>query len=134
MNEEVKKPLTSGPVILFRGARKLSSYLVRAKLYPLERSVGSFKCNGNNWQVWIWMYQKVISSLTQLAKKTMLLVIVFTAMNNALHTFSLVISANYSMQVRLSMTFVFEAIITKIIIGNTLEKKHACINIFLNTS
>ena len=27
-------------------ARKLSSYLVRAKLYPLERKVGSFKCKG----------------------------------------------------------------------------------------
>ena len=26
--------------------RKLSSYLVRAKLYPLERKVGSFKCKG----------------------------------------------------------------------------------------
>ena len=28
----------------FRKARKLSSYLVRAKFCPLERKVGSFKC------------------------------------------------------------------------------------------
>ena len=38
-------------MVSFWGAQKLSSYLVRAKLYPLERSVGSFKCNGNRCQV-----------------------------------------------------------------------------------
>ena len=38
-------------MVSFRGARKLNSYLVRAKLYPLERSVGSFKCNGKRCQV-----------------------------------------------------------------------------------
>ena len=32
-------------------ARKISSYLVRAKLYPLERRVGSFKCGGRHCQV-----------------------------------------------------------------------------------
>ena len=31
-------------MISFRSARKLSSYLVRAKLYPTERAVGSYKC------------------------------------------------------------------------------------------
>ena len=40
-------------MVSFWGAQKLSSYLVRAKLYPLERSVGSFKCNGKRCQVWI---------------------------------------------------------------------------------
>ena len=35
----------------FRSARKISSYLVRAKLYPLERRVGSFKCGGRRCQV-----------------------------------------------------------------------------------
>ena len=32
-------------MISFRSSRKISSYIVRAKLYPLERSVGSFKCD-----------------------------------------------------------------------------------------
>ena len=40
-------------MVLFRGARQLSSYLVRAKLYSLGRSVGSFKCNGKRCQVCI---------------------------------------------------------------------------------
>ena len=38
-------------MVSFRRARKLESYLVRAKLYSLERSVGSFKCNGKQYQV-----------------------------------------------------------------------------------
>ena len=50
MNEEAKKVSTPGPLISFRSARKLSSYLVRAKLYPIERTVGSFKCNGKRCQ------------------------------------------------------------------------------------
>ena len=37
MNEEVKNVFTPKPMISFRSARKLSSYLVRAKLYPEER-------------------------------------------------------------------------------------------------
>ena len=50
-NKEVKEIFTPGPMVLFRGARKLGSYLDRAKLYPLERSVESFKCNGKWCQV-----------------------------------------------------------------------------------
>ena len=33
------------------GGRKLGRYLVRVKLYLLERSVGSFKCNGKRCQI-----------------------------------------------------------------------------------
>ena len=38
-------------MVSFRGARKLRSYLVRAKFYPLERLVGSFKCSGKRCQI-----------------------------------------------------------------------------------
>ena len=41
MDQEAQRVLTTGPMITFRGARKLSSFLVRAKLYPLERTVAS---------------------------------------------------------------------------------------------
>ena len=44
MNEEVRKTFSPGTMVSFRSARKLSSYLVRAKLYPLQRKVGSPKC------------------------------------------------------------------------------------------
>ena len=57
MNDEVKDTFTPKlsiplrPMVSFRTSRKLSSYLVRAKLYPLERTVGSRKCSKNRCEV-----------------------------------------------------------------------------------
>ena len=51
MDEEVKKVFYPGPMVSFRSAWKVSSYLVRAKMYPLERTVSSFKCNKSRSQV-----------------------------------------------------------------------------------
>ena len=51
MDEEVKKVFYPGPMVSFRSARKVSSYLVRAKVYHLERTVGSFKCKKSRCQV-----------------------------------------------------------------------------------
>ena len=45
MDEEVKRVFTPGLMVSFRSLRKLSSYLVRAKVHPTERVIGSFKCN-----------------------------------------------------------------------------------------
>ena len=44
MNEETKNVFSPRPMVSFRSPRKISSYLVRAKLYPLDRAVGSTKC------------------------------------------------------------------------------------------
>ena len=44
MSREAKAVFSPGPMILFRSARRISSYLVKAKLYPLERFVGSRQC------------------------------------------------------------------------------------------
>ena len=44
MNDEVKSVFTPKPMVSFWSSRKISSYLVRAKLYPIERTVGSFRC------------------------------------------------------------------------------------------
>ena len=46
MDQEVKRTFTPQLMVSNRSARNLSSYLVRAKLYPIERKVGSCKCNG----------------------------------------------------------------------------------------
>ena len=46
LDKEVKRVFTPKPMISFRRARKLISYLVRAKRYPTERTVGSYKCGG----------------------------------------------------------------------------------------
>ena len=50
-DQEVERVFTPGPMASFRSARKISSYLVQANLYPLERRVGSFKCGGRRCQV-----------------------------------------------------------------------------------
>ena len=44
MNDEVKKTFTLSPMISFCSSCKISSFIVRAKLYPLRRTVGSCKC------------------------------------------------------------------------------------------
>ena len=45
-DQEVERVFKPCPMASFRSARKISSYFVRAKLYPLESRVGSFKCGG----------------------------------------------------------------------------------------
>ena len=82
INDGVKKAFTAGPMMSFQGKRKLSSYLVRAKLFPLERSAGSFKCNGKRCQVCMNVTESNTFSSSGhsfLTKKSMLLIIVLTA-------------------------------------------------------
>ena len=38
-------------MISFHSARKLSSYLVKDKLYPAEKTVGSYMCGGKRCEV-----------------------------------------------------------------------------------
>ena len=51
INKESKKILSPRPMVSFRSPRKISSYLVRAKLYPLDRVVGSMKCGKKRCEV-----------------------------------------------------------------------------------
>ena len=44
VDEEVIKVFHPRLMVSFRSARKVSSYLAKAKVYPLERTVESFKC------------------------------------------------------------------------------------------
>ena len=43
-DEQVKKVFSLALFVFFRSTRNLKSYLVRSKIYPLERKVGSEKC------------------------------------------------------------------------------------------
>ena len=45
MDEEAKRIFVPGQVVSFRSSRTLSSYRARAKLFPTESVVGSFKCS-----------------------------------------------------------------------------------------
>ena len=45
-DQKVKKVFTPASFVPFRSARNLKGFLVRSKVYPLDRKVGSEKCNG----------------------------------------------------------------------------------------
>ena len=51
MNEETKKAFSPRPRISFRSPSKRSSYLVRAKLFSLDRVVGSTICGKKRCEV-----------------------------------------------------------------------------------
>ena len=51
MNKETKKVFSPRPVVSYRSPRKISSYVVRAKLYPLDRVLGLTKCGKKRCEV-----------------------------------------------------------------------------------
>ena len=51
MNEETKKVFLPRPMVSFRSPRKISSYLIRVKLYPSDRVVGSTRCGKKKCEV-----------------------------------------------------------------------------------
>ena len=55
MDAEVKQAFTLGLMVSYRSSKKLSSYLVRAKLYPIDRIVGSKGCGKKKCEVCVNM-------------------------------------------------------------------------------
>ena len=53
LDENSKEVFMPGPMLIFRSSRKLSSYLVRAKFYPLKRVTGSCKNRGKRCAVFL---------------------------------------------------------------------------------
>ena len=53
MNEETKKLFSPRPMVSFSSPRKISSYQVRTKLYPLDRVIGSTICGKKRCEVCI---------------------------------------------------------------------------------
>ena len=82
MNEELKHFFTPGPMVSFKRSRKISSYLVRAKFYPVERSVGYFNCKRPHCQFCAYiMRRKPLPVRVQ--EKLTKLIIDFTPWRNA---------------------------------------------------
>ena len=69
LSKEVKEIFTPGPMVSLEGAKEMGSYVARAKLYPIERSVGSFKCNGKWCQVCLNVSQTKTFSSTVTKKE-----------------------------------------------------------------
>ena len=51
IDQEVKRTFTPQHMVFYGSVHKYSSYLVRAKLYPIYRKVGLCKCNGKRCKV-----------------------------------------------------------------------------------
>ena len=47
----VEEMFLPSPVVSYRSARKIKDYIVRSKLYPLERNVGGGGCGNGRCQV-----------------------------------------------------------------------------------
>ena len=50
-DEEVQKNFSCLPIVSYRSARKMKNYIVRSKLYPVERKVGCRGCGSFRCQV-----------------------------------------------------------------------------------
>ena len=48
---EVQKVFSPPPIVSYRSARKIKDYIVRSKLYPVERNVGCRGCGSSRCQV-----------------------------------------------------------------------------------
>ena len=53
VDKEVKKVFTPKPTVSFSLARKISNYLMRANMYPIERTVVSKNCGSKRCEVCI---------------------------------------------------------------------------------
>ena len=50
-DEEIQKVFSPPPVVSYRSSRKIKDYIVRFKLYPLERNVGCGGCGNGRCHV-----------------------------------------------------------------------------------
>ena len=53
---EVKSVFSSAPMVSYRSARKIKKYIVRSKLYPIDRKVGSYRY-GNSGVRYVQVYK-----------------------------------------------------------------------------
>ena len=68
MDKEVRM-YAPEPIVSFKSSQKQSSYLVKAKLYPINRPVGSFKCNQPHCEVYVNFIETDTSTSTVTRKK-----------------------------------------------------------------
>ena len=50
-DNEVERVFSPAPIVSYRSARKIKDYIVRSKLYPVERKVGSSRCGNTRCQL-----------------------------------------------------------------------------------
>ena len=128
MDKEVKRLFTPKLMISFWSARKLSSYLVRAKLYPTEKTVGSFKCGGKGCEFYINLNETSTFTSTVTGET-------YIKNQDVWSTFWLAISVKFSMLGRVLTCFGQDRTITKVTWESMIRDLHTgnniCLTIFV---
>ena len=68
-----EKGFSTKPMISFRSARKLSNYLVRAKMYPINRIVGSKNCGSKRCEVCVNVNERSTFTSTVTGEETFII-------------------------------------------------------------
>ena len=68
INAEVKQMFTSVPMVSYRSSGKLSNYLVRAKIYLIDRIVGSKGCGKKQCEVCVNVCEQILFLAQSLEK------------------------------------------------------------------
>ena len=131
MNEEVRKTFSPGSMVSFWNARKLSSYLVWAKLYPLQRKIGSSKCGKRRCEVCNNITDISIFSST-VTGDAFKITIVWTVTISLLSILWLANGVKITTRVKLWISFVVDGIIIKIMRESLTGRTPVCRNTYIN--
>ena len=131
MDKEVKKVFTSKPIILFRKARKMSRCLVRAKLYPEERTKGSFKCGSKRCEVCLNVNETSTFAST-VTGETSIINHKFNCNDKCLVYLLTCNCCKKQYVVKLSTNSILDGKILKVIVGNINVVKHVCNNTYMS--
>ena len=126
MEKEVKRVFNPKPI----SARKLSIYLLRAKLYPKERAVRSYKCDVKRCEVCINVDETSTFTST-VTRETYMINHRFDCTENVRSTFWPVINVKCIMLGRLLMSSCQDGTTTKESLESMIRRLHACNNICL---
>ena len=130
MNEETKKLFSPRPMVSFRSHRKIDSYLVRAKLYPLYRVVGSTKCDKKRYEVCVNVSETNIFT-TNVSGETYKINHKLTCNNSCLIYLLSCVVENDMLGKQLTALGI-DGITIRIMIESILVRRAVCMNICLN--
>ena len=125
MDNEVKKVFIPKTMISFRSARKMSSYLARAKLYPEERTKGSFKCGSKRCDVCLNVNETSTFTST-VTGETYIINHKFNCNDKCL---AYLLTCNCCKKQYVGQS---DGTITKVIVGNINVVKHVCNNTYMS--
>ena len=133
VNDEVKRVFTPTPMVSFKSSRKISSYLVRVKLYPTERTVGSFRCGIKRCEVCKYITE-IDTFSSSVIGETYLINHRLDCNDKCLVYLLLVTNVKHNTLAtgKLLTTFVADGIITSLKVKVLKEEKSAYKNIYIN--